>query len=293
RKLWNEFSRQGVHAVEEFNWQRHASVYHDLIDEIIGNTEISIPDQPRSMLVCDIDNTLIGCKTGLNEFRNWRMKEEGLLFGIASGRSFHSAQSVLAREKAPHPAFIISSVGSSIFLYDQDKRQFYRDLEWDEYISQDWEPDKIRSMMGNLRHSRLQSSLEQTDYKLSYFTDGEEDAGEIVTEMLLQDQFSANVIVSHGKFLDIIPGRASKGTAVEYLRKKNGLPVNAVIAAGDSGNDVEMLKVARSAIIVGNHIDGVTAIPALKHSYVAKATHAAGVLEGVKYFRRNSQLKNG
>src|SRR5690606_40435143 len=65
-----------------------------------------------------------------------------------------------------------------IFLYDLDKRQFYRDLEWGEYISQDWEPDKIRSMMGNLRHFRLQSSLEQTDYKLSYFTDGEEDAGD-------------------------------------------------------------------------------------------------------------------
>ena len=178
------------------------------------------------------------------------------------------------------------------FLYDQDKRQFYRDLEWGEYISQDWEPDKIRSMMGNLRHFRLQSSLEQTDYKLSYFTDGEEDAGEIVTEMLLQDQLSANVIVSHGKFLDIIPGRASKGTAVEYLRNKNGLPVNAVIAAGDSGNDVEMLKVARSAIIVGNHIDGVTAIPALKYSYVAKATHAAGVLEGIEHFLTQQSPKN-
>jgi sucrose-phosphate synthase len=292
RKLWNEFARRGTHAVEEFNWARHASVYHDLIEEITGIGKTVIPADPQSLLVCDIDNTLIGDKVSLQRFCSWRATEENMLFGIASGRSFHSAQAVLARESAPPPAFIIGSVGTSIYLYDGVKRQFCRDAAWDAHISQEWEPDRIRNLMEAERHFRPQSLLEQSQFKLSYFTDGEEDAEYLVANLLSRNRFTANIVISHEQFIDILPPRASKGTAVEYLRQKYALPAEAVIVAGDSGNDIEMLKCARNAIIVGNHTDGVASMPDLQHSYVAQATHAAGVLEGIEHFRRRHSQKN-
>lgn len=39
----------------------------------------------------------------------------------------------------------------------------------------------------------------------------------------------------------MLPGRAGKGSATEYLRKKLGVPNEKTIVAGDSGNDISML----------------------------------------------------
>ncbi len=56
--------------------------------------------------------------------------------------------------------------------------------------------------------------------------------------------------------------------------------------AGDSGNDIEMLRARVQAIIVANYSDDLASNATLKHSYVARRTHARGVIEGVSYFRR-------
>jgi len=58
-----------------------------------------------------------------------------------------------------------------------------------------------------------------------------------------------------------------------------------VIVAGDSGNDIEMLRSSRHAIIVGNYSDGLGTRADLAHGYVAVGHHARGVIEGVAYFR--------
>ena len=42
--------------------------------------------------------------------------------------------------------------------------------------------------------------------------------------------------------LDVIPARAGKGKAVDYVRKKLGIDKKHVLAAGDSGNDKELLS---------------------------------------------------
>jgi sucrose-phosphate synthase len=96
------------------------------------------------------------------------------------------------------------------------------------------------------------------------------------------------VIHSHGRYLDVLPAAASKGSAVDHVRALYGLPERAVFVAGDSGNDVEMLRARTQAIIVGNYSDGLATNAALAHSYVARASHARGIIEGVLHFRRLS-----
>ena len=44
------------------------------------------------------------------------------------------------------------------------------------------------------------------------------------------------------RVLDLVPPRAGKREALEYVRQRYGFPVERTVACGDSGNDVLMLS---------------------------------------------------
>ena len=112
-----------------------------------------------------------------------------------------------------------------------------------------------------------------------------------IKELLEKAGLRASVIHSHRRYLDVLPLKASKGTAVDYVRRGAGLSENMVFVAGDSGNDIEMLQAIPQSIIVANHSDGLATLPALSHSYIASETHAAGIIEGVLHFRRQAEAE--
>ena len=282
---WAEYAANGREAVEAYSWDRHVAITVRLIEELTGAEPAALPAEPTTMLVCDIDNTLLGDSRSLGAFCDWHAGEDGVLFGIATGRSFHSAQSILAREGAPHPAFIIGSVGTEIYRYDSAARRYRFDTDWERRIAAGWRRDAIRDLIAEQGDLRRQGPLEQHRLKLSYFIDDQRDAAAAITDLLSRHGFNAQVIGSHGRYLDILPAGASKGSAVAYMRETLGLAEDAVIVAGDSGNDVEMLASSPKAIIVGNCSDGLDRLPQLRHGYRAKATHAAGILEGIAHFQ--------
>ena len=96
----------------------------------------------------------------------------------------------------------------------------------------------------------------------------------------------SKIITSGTTNFDVIPATAGKGAAMRFVRDHLGIRPRHTIAAGDSLNDLEMLRVAGAqAIVVGN------ATPRLKkamrdsNAYMAKRTHAAGILEGLRRLR--------
>jgi len=52
--------------------------------------------------------------------------------------------------------------------------------------------------------------------------------------------------------IDILPPDASKGIGVEKLALLNNLSAENVMAIGDNFNDLEMLKYAGTAVVMGN-----------------------------------------
>ena len=283
---WNSCADNGPRAVTAYDWNAHVDVYHALLREITRSEDLPT-ELGNIMLVCDIDNTLLGNEEGVRRFAHWQRDQAGLVFGIASGRSFHSAQAILAADGIPTPAFIVSSVGTVIHRYDGRKRRFARDNRWERLIDRDWDRERLLAAIGPLE-LRAQGPLEQLSHKLSYFIDTEAEAGE-VRAIIAKAGLRANVVASHGRYLDILPPAASKGAAIDYLRRNLGIEHDEVIVAGDSGNDVSMLAWSMKPIIVCNHRDRIVDLPELSHSYVARAGHAAGVIEGVEYFRKGQR----
>ncbi|CAO4181163.1 sucrose-phosphate synthase [Methylorubrum populi] len=272
----------GARAAAAYDWDRHAARYHELLGALLARTPPL--RTPRQLLICDIDNTLVGCESALATFRRWRSRQTGLAFGVATGRSFHSAMAVLEQQASPRPQVMITSVGSEIYHLDANGVTYTADAAWRALVSIGWECEAVGAALAGLDGLVPQGPLEQRGHKLSFFGDAETARG--VRERLTQAGLTANVIHSHGRYLDVLPATASKGTAVDHVRALYGLPERAVFVAGDSGNDVEMLRARVQAIIVANYSDGLATHAALKHSYVARTSHARGIIEGVLHFRR-------
>ncbi|WP_232628713.1 HAD-IIB family hydrolase [Methylobacterium sp. Leaf118] len=272
----------GARAAAAYDWGRHAARYHALLAALLARDPPL--GCPRQLLICDIDNTLVGCESALATFRRWRSRQTGLAFGVATGRSFHSAMAVLEQQDSPRPQVMITSVGSEIYHLDANGVTYTADAPWRAAVSDGWDREGIDAALRRLDGLVPQGPLEQRSHKRSFFGDG--DTAQQVRDRLGQAGLTANVIHSHGRYLDVLPAAASKGAAVDHVRALYGLPEQAVFVAGDSGNDFEMLRDRVQAIIVANHSDGLATHAALAHSYVARASHARGIIEGVLHFRR-------
>ncbi|KAB1071186.1 HAD-IIB family hydrolase [Methylobacterium planeticum] len=272
----------GARAAAAYDWDRHAARYHALLRALL--TPEPPLAAPRQLLVCDIDNTLVGCEAALGTFRRWRSRQARLAFGVATGRSFHSAMAILEQQASPRPQVMITSVGSEIYHLDPNGVTYTADAAWRAIVSAGWDRAGVRTALSDLDGLVPQGPLEHRGHKLSYFADAA--TAQRVRVALARAGLSANVIHSHGLYLDVLPETASKGTAVGHVRALYGLPERAVFVAGDSGNDVEMLRAQTQAIIVANFSDDLASNAALQHSYVARASHARGIIEGVGHFRR-------
>jgi len=66
-------------------------------------------------------------------------------------------------------------------------------------------------------------------------------------------KLGARILLTENKFLDLLPFRASKGSAVRYLSYKLKMPLENFITAGNSGNNKDMLNGKAKAIVVANY----------------------------------------
>ena len=95
----------------------------------------------------------------------------------------------------------------------------------------------------------------------------------------------ANLVASHGQFLDVLPVRASKGRAIRYLAYKWGFQLNDFLVSGDSGNDIDMLSGDTLGVVVGGHSEELKSLAADEHVFFAEAPYARGILQGIAHYR--------
>ncbi|MEE2951277.1 MAG: HAD-IIB family hydrolase [Pseudomonadota bacterium] len=292
RELWQDHSTKGLEAVSIYDWQSHAERCRRLSSRLVAPAIRRAGRGVRQLLVCDIDNTLTGSLPSIRAFRHWHEGETELSFAVATGRSFHSALSILEQQDAPNPEIIISSVGSEIYWLDENGLTYRRDEAWSRTIARGWQRRALAEVLDGFEAMVPQGALEQREFKLSYLAEGDRSIVPRLRAYLKSKGLAASIIHSHGRYLDILPVAASKGAAIAHLKRRLKLADENVFAAGDSGNDIEMLRSVPQSIIVANYSDGLANRADLAHSYVAQNRHALGIIEGVKHFR-NRTLRAG
>ena len=303
---WTGFSKSGIMNTRKFyTWKNHARAYVEKIKSLCKTNEKPSMDFIKPIgsgigkrlanldyfLITDIDNTLLGGdEKSLKALMDFLEENQDCLgFGVATGRMFESAVEILSAHGVRMPDIIISCVGSQI----RYGSSFYYDRGWETHIAKNWKPDPMRLRLEEIDFIQLQEQEKQTPYKLSYYMEPGKDRLPMVHHILTKNRFKYNLIYSHGKYLDILPYRASKGKAIRYLGYKWEIPLKNFLVSGDSGNDLEMLKGETSGIVVANYSPELEPLKTARKVYFAREAYAKGIMEGMDLYGIIQRAKKG
>ncbi len=309
RHQWRRYANAGMAGVRRhYTWHAHVHRYVRDVDAALTRLRPRGLPRQRSesarrrlmrldrLLVCDIDNTLVGDRESLAELLALLRREHGHVgFAVATGRSYQLTMKVLEEERILRPDILVTSVGTEI----HEGPHLDPAVGWAAHLRFSWDRDGIVRALQGVPGLRLQGEEGQRAFKVSYYTDGRAVAdgsdgdpayvgGQLIEAEVRRRLRTAglrfNAIFSHGQYLDILPVRASKGKAVRYLADKWELSLERVLVAGDSGNDEEMLLGQTLAVVVGNYSEELEPLRGQPRIYFADAPYAGGILEGIDHY---------
>jgi sucrose-6F-phosphate phosphohydrolase len=267
----------------------------------------------RLLLCTDLDRTLLpnGAQPESPQARQ-RFAElvgqPGAMLVFVSGRHRVLIEQAINNYRLPRPDFVISDVGTNIYDLRHGEWQIWS--EWQDEIAPDWkgfDHRQLSELLGDIAGLRLQPFSKQNTYKLSYFVPLHMDQRRLdrTLQQRLQEQgIEANLVWSVDEpagigLLDVLPKRASKLHAVEFLRAHLGISEEDTLFAGDSGNDLPVLASSIPSVLVANALPSVAeeAVAAARAAgneaslYIARGglmgmngNYSAGILEGVAHF---------
>jgi sucrose-6F-phosphate phosphohydrolase len=269
----------------------------------------------QKLLVCtDLDRTLIpnGPQPESADARD-RFRQlcasENVLLAYVSGRDQFLVKEAIAAFSLPQPDYVIGDVGTSLY-HVETPEDWRHQSNWDEHISQDWRGrshQDLKQLFSDIPGLRLQEERKQNRFKLSYYASTEQAQQPILDEMasrLQGERVDASLVWSIDEttdtgLLDVLPQRATKYHAIDFLRQSLGHTLEEIVFSGDSGNDMEVLISPIPAVLVAN------AQPEVRqqaqrlvdengngHSlYMAKGgfmgmngNYSAGILEGAAHY---------
>ena len=240
------------------------------------------------MLVCDFDGTLDGGPShGVNQLFNYLTEQPDIRFVIATGRTLPSIQVGLASDNYPQPHSIISDVGTRIH-HNHIKEP---DHIWHEKLEASWNKSKVESALAPLDFMGERLERHQAPHKMTFEGKLSEPQHALIESQLESHGLDVHLTYSHDWYLDITPKGVNKATAIHHLLKQHDLSIEQVCVAGDSANDTSMLTIdGVKSILVANHYPEVAHLSGRDNVYTSKATHAEGVLEGLKYWQQRASI---
>jgi sucrose-phosphate synthase len=289
---WAEWSENGIVGTREhYSWSNHAGRYLRDVTDIIKESpapELTsrsagtrrLPDFDR-LIVTDLDNTLTGDEESLAEFNELIRGNEHIGFGIATGRRLDSALALIEELGLPQPDVIDSDAGTQLHYGEK----LLPDQSWRKQIGYAWQPDEIRAALENVPGLYPQVEDHQSEFKISYEVDPKKSPTISGLKKILREAgLRAKVVMSLGMFLDILPVRGGSDLSMRHLLWKWGFQPDHVLVAGDSGNDTGMLLGRTLGVVVANHSPELNRLRNRPRIYFAEASHAAGILEGIRYY---------
>jgi sucrose-phosphate synthase len=290
RPLWESCRANGLAGVRaHYSWEAHAARYLDLVGQVLHAAR-PMPQGPvrrfggyaDRAIFSDLDQNLLGDPDSLGVFcRFLRGNRKCTSFGLATGRDLESALREIRRHAIPHPDVLIVRAGSEI-CYGPSLEP---DPQWQEHIDHLWTPRRIRRVLDPIPGLEPQPSARQGRFRIGYVLDpGLAPPMSEIQRLLHQAEISANVFLSFGELLDIVPVRASKGLALRWVAERLDIPVGRILAAGGSGADEDMLRGNTLAVVVANRHRELAQLEDQRGIYFAKAPFAAGILEAVEHY---------
>jgi len=265
------------------------------------------------MLCTDLDRTLLpngGQPESSNARERFRafIREHETVLVFVTGRHKELVESVIQTYQIPIPHYLIADVGASIYVRQDNEWQYWQ--TWGDLIGNDWmgySYREIHKLFNGIQELRLQEFSKQGRFKLSYYIPLYTDKSKLLKKMhqiLAQKNIKANLIWSIDEqrgigLLDLLPARADKSKAIQFLANHLGIDISETLFAGDSGNDISVMSTMIPSVLVANASSEVKQ-QALNEArqqqrdnllYLAQGNffdmngnYSAGILEGIAHF---------
>lgn len=257
------------------------------------------------VLATDLDGTLIPIdgnsdqKQALADIKGL-VQTDSLHLVFVTGRHAASAFQAINAFHLPWPDYLICNVGTEIFkIHERDpKRLSSYDVQLAARLpvrARDFAQEQLLRIGG----LRLQEEAKQSKFKLSFYFEwsSRESLIQTVHTALSQDADRFSIVSSRDPFtgdglLDLLPRGVDKSFALHWLCGERAWPLEHIIYAGDSGNDLAVFQSGIQGIMVGNATEDLRqACEGLSNVSLMKSNATSGVLEGLRNFTRQQEFR--
>ncbi|HEX5025199.1 MAG TPA: glucosylglycerol-phosphate synthase [Agriterribacter sp.] len=239
------------------------------------------------LLATDLDGTFLGGRQA-DRLKLYRLieQEKDISLAFVTGRGIESVMPLLDNPVIPNPDYIICDVGATVLngktLEAIQPIQSEIEGHWPGMLF-------IKKKIKKVKGLKLQPVPQERRY--SFYYDEQTDLDmlrDIAAEMGL------DVLLSAGKFLDILPKNVNKGSTLKQLVRLLDLSPREILVAGDTFNDCSLYDTGYNGVVVGTSEQALLDYTAdMPHVLQASAAGAGGILESMEHFNEfNDFIKN-
>ncbi len=228
------------------------------------------------LLATDLDGTFLGGKR-VDRLKLYRLirQHDDIQLAFVTGRGLESVLPLLNNPIIPRPQYVICDVGATVLdgntLEPIEPIQSSIEDKWPGIFA-------IRQAFDDIPGLHFQEVPQQR--RCSFFYD---ESTDIEAIKQIAATLGCTVLLSAGKYLDILPDGTSKGRTLSQLVDQIGFPEEKVLVAGDTLNDLSLYQTGYKGVVVGEAehalYETTQGIPTVYH---ARAAGAGGILEAIK-----------
>ena len=229
------------------------------------------------LLATDLDGTFLGGTAADKEqLYSLLQQQKDIQLVFVTGRGIPSVLSLLENNALPRPEYIIGDVGATVThlptLTAVEPVQ--------SHIAAKWPGDHVRETLKTVRGLLHQDAHQQ--YRCSYYYN---DSTDIEGAREIAASLQCDLVLSAGKYHDILPAGVNKGFTLKQLLQVLALPHQKVLVAGDSMNDYSMYESGFKGVVVGDSEPELIARTAgMSNVLQAQRAGAGGILEAMSFF---------
>jgi sucrose-6F-phosphate phosphohydrolase len=232
----------------------------------------------------DLDGTLLGDPAAADRFAaRWAAlpAHSRPLLVYNTGRTIADTRQLVAAGLLPEPDFTIGSVGTE--LHDS---LYNRGAAFAAQFNEGWDLELVEQIVAATPGVKQQPTEFRHPHKSSWtWSRARREQVEALRRRLETAGLRATVVYSCLHFLDVIPARADKGKALQWLCQGLGIALPHVLVAGDTANDSSMfLLPGVRGIVVGNALPELFADLGRLPVFTANSAFADGLIEGLGHF---------
>lgn len=230
------------------------------------------------LLATDLDGTFLGgAPEDRQQLYQLIARHPDIRLAYVTGRGLETVLPLLADPSLPQPDYIVCDVGATVV--DGVTLQAIQPLQAE--IANRWPGEQPVAEVFSTFDALVRQSTPQTR-RCSYFC-----AAEVITEEMhaAAERLACELLFSAAQYLDVLPKGVNKGSTLQGLVEQLGLDPESVLVAGDTLNDLSMIRQGYKAVCVGESEEGLIE----QTRGLSRVLHAArpgcgGILEALSHF---------